>query len=693
MYKQRLHAFILLCIIAVVVCGVRLAYLQSVCCEDYKQQIEQLRIQPARQLATVRGSILDRDGRPVAVDRPTFFVAVNYQLTRLRDDRFWQMSLRKLMDRGIDREQADLDLHSRYKDDFGDLLAVIEFCAEAGGVEMEQVEDKIHKINDSIWRMRTHFAWRRKFPNADSVPYAEKLRAVSFSEIARVELREMYQDHSLVELADQRQLLDAEITLSTIQHARILPGTKRAYPHASAACQIIGWVGPAEPDPDDAFSEDAYSRYLAGELAGREGIERVCEPVLRGRRGEVQYDRDGGLVDRMDTVFGRDVKLAVDIELQKKIEDYLSDPNDTKSIASVVIDVASGDVLAMVSVPTFDLSTVRQNYGELLRAKNKPLANKAIAKDFNPGSSIKPIILIAGLQERKVSVSTVISCPFENQKPFPNCLLFRKYGSCHDWRWQNEGGNIARNAIRGSCNVYFSRLADRLDSRDLQRWLYNFGIGRRILAVPDFSMELAQLQREVVPSPLLYEVTGRISRRSPAARINGFDDIPKISPAYKSEKRYFGIGQGNLRATVLQIANAMAAIARGGIYKAPTLIRSGAETANEKQTDLNLYSGVIATVRDGMHAVVYEAGGTANRPYNDSILSQGGRDLKLFGKTGSTESPSNAWYCGWVQDSTGRAITVAIVVEGGQSGAGDAAPRALEIIRICSEAGYVGKKP
>ena len=89
----------------------------------------------------------------------------------------------------------------------------------------------------------------------------------------------------------------------------IKPQAKRYYPFGSAACQLIGWVGPVNQKDMDLFEDDEYMRYLSGELLGKFGIERIYEPVLRGRRGEVVYDRDGVLLEKKEPEYGRECAI------------------------------------------------------------------------------------------------------------------------------------------------------------------------------------------------------------------------------------------------------------------------------------------------------------------------------------------------------------------------------------------------
>jgi len=171
-------------------------------------------------------------------------------------------------------------------------------------------------------------------------------------------------------------------------------------------------------------------------------------------------------------------------------------------------------------------------------------------------------------------------------------------------------------------------------------------------------------------------------------RTEGSDGPPKL---FNWERKLFGIGQGNCNVTVLQAANAMAVIARGGIYKNPRLFLSESDVFNERQDDIGISDWTLSVVRDGMSAVVSERGGTAYSAFERSDLDT--RDVRVFGKTGSTEGVVNAWFAGFAEDSISRAISIVIVVQGGESGGRDASPLAEGIIRICNEAGYIGKKP
>jgi penicillin-binding protein 2 len=154
----------------------------------------------------------------------------------------------------------------------------------------------------------------------------------------------------------------------------------------------------------------------------------------------------------------------------------------------------------------------------------------------------------------------------------------------------------------------------------------------------------------------------------------------------------FGIGQGNLRTTPLQVANTMAAIARGGIYKTPNLFIDPNNSSIEHQAsdiEIDISPTNLQVVRDGMKAVVNEVGGTAYNEFDPADIQLQG--ITVYGKTGSTEKPENAWFAGFAEDSPGKGIAIAVLVEGGQHGSDDAAPLARDIIQFCIDANYLGQ--
>jgi len=722
MYERRVKIFVAVSGAMLLVCVLRLAQMQLLPGSSVQDEIARLKRQGSSslQLKTLRGKILDRKGRILAADDARFQLCISYSLCSILDPNVPKAALARAR-RMAEAEPANVALRETCKKleanletKRKELIAVIESCTQFGA-ERDEIEKKVRIANDKIWKLRTFLAWRRndpdrgliaKYGKVSSVPFPEAVRDFerSFpSESRRVELTgqitdlpEMDKLILLFELKAEDDVFNAQVEFLDVEGIEIVPMGDRYYPYKTAAAQTIGWVGPAsQPEDLELFADDKLGSYLGGEVCGKEdGIEYVCESILRGKRGELVYDIDSQLVSQTETKFGKDVYLTLDIELQKRIEEYLGgydhDPNCGPGMAAVVIEVASGDILALVSLPLFDLNRVRDDYAELAASKlvngraYDPLVNRAINRQYPPGSVGKPVILVAGAETGVITADEVISCPAQAApEGWPNCLIYNKYKVGHDNQWPD---NKARNAIKGSCNIYFSRLADRIEPGALQQWLFSFGYGRSIIEPPACIKE-TEFERDLRHS------CGRISSGVPQGMIERFDQVPPLS---QRERRWIGIGHGKFLVTPLQVANAMAAIARRGIYKNPQLYLDNPNDPNstmrcpEGDVDLGVSAETMNVVWDGMSAVVNEQNGTANKQFMDFLADFARRDVKIWGKTGSTE-PANAWFAGFAADSQGRSIAMAVVVEGGESGAREAAPLGRDIIQFAIDAEYIGQ--
>jgi len=723
MYEKRVRIFVIASAALLLACILRLAQMQLLPGSSVQDEIARLKSQgsSSQQLKTLRGKILDRKGGVLAVDEARFQLCISYSLCSILDANVPQAALAGALARS-NADPTNADLRDAYKEleveldtKRNEVIDIIDKCAQFG-VEPEQIRAKIRIVNNRIWKLRTFLAWRRndpdpkiiaKYGKVSNVPLAEAV--VDFkksvpSENRRLEmtggitgLPEMNKPIRLLELKSDDDVFNAQVEFLEVEGVEIVPTGHRFYPYETAAAQTIGWVGPASQLEDlQLFANDKLASYLGGEVCGREdGVEYVCESILRGKRGELAWDIDSQLVSQTETRFGKDVYLTLDIELQKRIEQYLMeyehDSNCGPGMAAAVIEVATGDILALVSLPLFDLNRARDDYSELAASKlvNRrpydPLVNRAINRRYPPGSAVKPVIFVAGAETGVITADEVISCPARAAPDgWPNCWIYNTYKWLgHDDQWPN---NNARNAIKGSCNIYFSRLADRIEPLALQQWLFSFGYGRSIVPPPQ-CIKGTEFDRN------FRHFCGRISSGVPKGKIERFDQVPSLS---QRERRWFGIGHGKFLVIPLQVANAMAAIARRGIYKNPQIFLDNPYDPNlvmrcpEGDVDLGVRPQTMSVVWEGMSAVVNEQNGTANKQFKDFLADFAAQDVKIWGKTGSTEPP-NAWFAGFAADSQGRSIAMAVVVEGGQSGARDAAPLGRNIIQFAVEAGYLGK--
>jgi penicillin-binding protein 2 len=708
MYDKRVKIFVIVIGLLLLVCVLRLVQMQLLADSSLQDAIAELQQGKAHQLKTVRGTILDRKGKVLAVDEPRFQLCIEYKLSRFLDERVARARLLRAAKQN-NAEAALPKVQKELQAGLDNLQQVIEKCTRFGH-ERAEIEQKIKNINDRMWNLRTFVAWVRNGPDPNIVDkYGKEINSVPLSEaiadfarkfpdederlllVGKVaDVAEMGTTQPLLELETDDDIFAAQVEFLDSDAVEILPGARRFYPFGSLSAQTIGWVGPATGSYRNLFENDRLASYLEDEVCGkRPGVEYVCEAILRGKRGELVYDIDRQLISRTETQFGKDVTLTLDIQLQQRIENYLAsyphDPNCGPGTAAVVIDAGTGDILALVSMPVFDLNRARFDYDSLVKDSNEPLINRAICEQYPPGSVIKPVILIAALESGKITPDEIIPCPAQKAPVgWPSCWIYNRYHGGHSDNWSNN----ARNAIRGSCNIYFSQLADRIELPTLQQWLYKFGYGR---TVP--TLQIHNSQSEIRG---LRQAAGQISSLVPrpsslAARGQSHEPLD-LPPLAETERRLFGIGQGNLRVTPLQVANAMAAIARGGVFKQPRLFREMSDlecpAANLEPEPLGISPQTLEVVRDGMYAVVNESGGTAYKEFAHSGLPEQG--VQTYGKTGSTEAPEVAWFAGFAKDNKDRSIAIAVVVEGGQHGSSDAAPLARDIIQFCIDAGYIG---
>ena len=507
MYSARVRIFAVSSLIGLMVIVARLAYLQLGANPALQDRISQLKDQRGRSqpLKTVRGKILDRLGRVVAYDEPIFKVRIRYDLSRYLDGRI-QKAKRMQALKKTHADKAIAEVNQAIDANLAVLREVIGKCSRFGD-PCEVIEQTIQRYNDRIWDQRAFQAWRNHCTQSDFFrQHAADMLSVKSSDAladfernvpdpnrrlilaADVDIAEMHGSWPLVELKTDSDVLVAPLEFMDVDGIAIVPDPVRVYPYKTAAAQTIGWVGEASQEQDrELFATDPYARYLVGEVCGREdGVEYVCEAVLRGRRGKVVYDVDGTVSRRIASRLGQDVHLTIDIELQETLEEYLRNYPHAgycgPGMAAVVLDVETGDILAMVSLPKYDLNRARYDYDHLRADPNKPLLNRALNQQYPPGSVVKPLILVAGLQTGRIRPDDVILCPSHAAPAgWPDCWIFRRNGIGHDKLWTNT----ARNALRGSCNIYFSTLASRIEARALQEWLFAFGYGRQVpLAYP-----------------------------------------------------------------------------------------------------------------------------------------------------------------------------------------------------------------
>ncbi len=397
-----------------------------------------------------------------------------------------------------------------------------------------------------------------------------------------------------------------EVNAVDLPGIAIDPGLTRHYPQGPVLSHIVGYVAAvAEHDlTGDPLLE------LPDFRIGKDGVERRRESELRGTAGasEVEVNAFGRVIRELGRQEGRpgeEVVLSVDLGLQRYCFQRLA---QQESASTVVMDVHSGEVVALVSSPGYDpnlfssgIST--QQWNALRQDPRSPLANKAIAGQYAPGSTFKMMVAVAALETRAITPEQRITCPGHFE------LGEQRF---HCWRRGGHGAMNLHDALKNSCDVYFYELARRVGIDRLAPMCRRFGLGEPT------GTDLPGERPGLIPSREWKQATRKI-------------------PWLQGETVLTGIGQGYVLTTPLQLAVMTARLVNGGRAVVPRLTRPEVMRANEPQVrrdqfpSLGIAPATLAAVRNGMSAVINEPGGTAQ------ALRLRDGDLAIGGKTGTAQ--------------------------------------------------------
>lgn len=678
MFKRRLRVLVGMIVLSLGVLVFRAGWLQLVRGDYYAG----LSVVPERAsrgawIETVRGTIRDCRGRILAIDRPTFELCAYYRWTRLYDARYWSYQEGQWSALSVERREAKrLGLEEAYRQ----AEALVGDLSVLCGVERGEFLEGIKRINGQIYRLRAGRARRRWYERsglswsgtsdiegdlAARVPDEGARLALVFD--AENDVVEAYWPHRLAAVSEEVALLVEERVIGRWvgQEGQDRPlllrtGKYREYPFGTSACHVIGQVGPAaaeavaEPNGLEMPSEAALEAYRVDDRRGAWGVEALLEGYLRGRRGWVK--RQGEQEVREEAALGGDVGLTLDIVLQGRLEGVLAGDNEAGERyrgGAVVIDVGTGEVRALVSVPTFDLNGYYEP--STFKRVNFPAAgdvervglNRAMSEPYMPGSLIKPVLLLGGLSRGVVTPGWQVDCHAGCVPGKPNWAC-QKYG--HGW----TGGYLA---VEVSCNYYFMELGKKMGWTGLADWLGRAGYGRKVMAWPAEADGAWRAFRET---------SGYLRRAGEGA------------PRW-SEMMFVCVGLNPMKASVVQMANSMATIARGGVYGPVRLIAAPGTAARPVRL---ASEAATAVVEEGMRRVVEGYVGTAQGAFEGMVWP----GVKVYGKTGST---NYSVFGGYARAEDGRCLAFTVVLEKAGGGGTVAAPVARRLLEVCGEEGYL----
>lgn len=753
MFHRRLMLLGLAMLLSVSALGAQLTRLSILEGERWLQEAQAV-LSRSELLPTVRGRILDRKGRPLAFDEACDDVMVDYPVLtgewayrrgrldayRENADRWARLSFEQ-------REQLIRRARIPYDNRVDRLWQELARVGRVDEAELERRKEailqRVHAIRADVWDRQA----RRRA--------AERSGPIELSDVA-IRIRDEVQAHTILPAVNDRvarYFRKREDPVLPGLHVR--PAKRRAYPWREVTVVVdrstlplplrsdrplnldIAGVGDhVVGDMRNVWAEDVDPRqggrpfrrndgsvdlggYLPGDRIGLRGVEAAAEERLHGARGRITRHRVTNEQSITDPRPGRDATLSLDIRLQARIQAILDPrlgltrvqpwhknksktlrPGDTLNASVTVLDVETGEVLALVSspaspdpIPPRSNRSVSEPHGERPPANDaldwpneydNAAINRPIAAVYPPGSTLKPIVYTLAAARGAIQHRHTIQCDghyLPNRPTVYRCWIFKNYQSTH-------GPLEPVEAIARSCNIYFYTCGDRLGAERLVEGLARFGFGRKP------GIGLPGEHPGILPGLDGDNPPGRALSRANAIQI--------------------GIGQGPIAVTPLQVAAAHAALARDGVHMSPLLLRRRLE--QQRVRPLDIPPTVVENALRGMHASANESFGTAHHISFDQHGRQPILTLDnavLYAKTGTADAPdefddlnrngrrdpgepttrsgSHAWYvchAAKPDDRRPRFVIVALVEYGG-SGGRAAGPLANQVLHALRAEGYL----
>lgn len=487
------------------------------------------------------------------------------------------------------------------------------------------------------------------------IPFLSKLIGIDSSEI--INTLERYKNYSPFEPVKILRDAPFDVVSRLEENNDILPGVdviiepKRLYEFEGNMAHVLGYTREITRS-----QLDKYKYYRPGDIIGQSGLEQTYEPFLRGREGVqfVAVNKFGQKVASFNNGQrdippnnGFDLYLTIDIKLQELAEKLL----EGKRGAVVAIDPQNGEILALASKPDYDPRAFSGRvpadlYKKLSEDPWSPLLHRAIQSQYPPGSTWKMLVAIAAMNEGIINENTTIYC--SGSFTFGN----RSY-KCHG----AHGAVNLRNALKASCNVYFYQLGLKIGMENLEKYGKMFGFGQKtFIDLPN-------------------EKIGRLPT------VEWLEKVYGKGAATRGRLVNYGIGQGEILVTPLQMAAYTAAIANEGTYFQPHLVRAIKNNVSNKiepvsfaSKKLPIEKRIFKFIKDGMYDVVNSPGGTAYYARLDNV--------EVCGKTGTAQNPhgkDHAWFVCFAPKENPR-IALVVLAENSGFGGAVAAPIAKQLL-------------
>lgn len=468
-----------------------------------------------------RGSILDRNGLPLAYDQKSYDVQFYRDPTKnSQTDRAYYTGIIIDMIKVVEQNGGEtVDTFAiKYDQKTG------EYYFDWGITNKKAMESRESKWRENMYvgTKRTpeeiYLYLRTKYQIPSEMGYGDARKILSIWQDVQLASWVAYKPVNVAYNVSIQTVAQIETHSAELEGMSIADSTVRIYPRNGVAAHTIGYLGRIQDDPEDPddLKEWKDKGYSVDDLVGVEGIEQGMEEYLTGNSAErqgqrvVEVDNMAIIVNEISSTQpkqGDNVMLTIDIPLQLALEDSLAknipkinqdqqgifnknekgkydkiedidDLDLAKSGAAVVIDVDNGEILAMGSYPSFDLNLFtggidKEVFDELNDDKAAPLFNKAVSSRATPGSIFKMVTGLAGLMEKKITLNTIINCEDKYTK---HIKAGSKAPECWTRHPENHQNQTIVEGLMHSCNYYFFTVSEKLDIDLISKWGKKFGL-------------------------------------------------------------------------------------------------------------------------------------------------------------------------------------------------------------------------
>ena len=645
-FNLRYNTLVVLVYVIGAILIAQLFMLQIVKGKEYRET-SNTRLTRVSTIEASRGMILDRNGNILAATETGY--SIELYKTKIDNETLNNTILKmvNLLENNGDAYINNFPITSNYEFTISSEEEIASWKEEYDISEKASAKDCVYRFRDKYEISNTDMEEVLKI-----IAIRYEITTKGYSSTKAVKIAENISKTSAIQFNEQN---------ADFPGINIISEPIRTYTSGSLAAHIIGYIGKIN---DKELNEKKDEGYDSDDYIGKMGVEYTLEKYLKGTDGTKQIDMavDGTIEDEEvveEAVAGNNVTLTIDSELQGKTEDIIKDAVNSlkkekkKSTfgAAVIMNVNSGEILAMVSYPTFEpemfVGGISESDWQDIQSNNK-LYSRAVQGSYAPGSTFKMVTATAALEEGKVTQTEYINdrgvYPYGHK---PVCWYYTEYHRGH--------GNVnIKQALQKSCNYFFYEMGRRLGIDAIEKYAKFYGLGEKT------GVELPGETAGVLASKSTAEARGRTW--------------------YLSDTLSAAIGQSYNNFSPLQMARYVSMVANGGNYITPTVIKNikdveGNEipkeeirayinellgVSNESSSDLQVSSETLDIVKAGMRLVT-SPGGTGYSAFSNFKKS-------VAGKTGSAQAGdvTNGWFVGFTPYKNPE-VAVVVILEDGSS--------------------------